>query len=269
MHRVLITGAAGAIGTTLRDGLRGRYPVLRLTDIRPMSAALDGEEVVQADLCDFDAMAAVMEDVNAVVHLGGTSREADWDSVHANNIVGLYNVFEAARVNKVRRIVFASSHHVIGFYRREQRIADREPVRPDCRYGVSKVFGEAVARLYADKHGISAVCLRIGCFRPRPTDLRMLGNWISPADMVELARCSLEAPDVHFEVVYGVSANDRGCWDNPGGDRIGYRPSANAEQYAAGLLARMSAEDEPAVERSFHGGWCCGTEFDGDLTNID
>jgi uronate dehydrogenase len=269
MNRVLITGAAGNIGRTLREGLRGRYPVLRLTDIRSMDAAGPGEEVIEADICDAASTPALMQDVDAVIHLGGTPEESDWESVHANNIVGLYNVYEAARQAGVRRIVFASSNHVVGFYRRDRRVGDREPARPDSRYGVSKVFGEAIARLYADKHGISAVCLRIGSFRVRPTDVRMLSTWISPADMVRLAHCSLEASEVHFEIAYGVSANPRNWWDNRGAERIGYHPQDNAEQYADEVLAEMSPEDEPLVERLFHGGLFCGMEFDGCTDTID
>jgi uronate dehydrogenase len=269
MNRVLITGAAGNIGRTLREGLRARYPLLRLTDIRSMDAAGPGEEVVEADLCDAEAMLAVMQGVDSVVHLGGTPEESDWESVHANNIVGLFNVYEAARQAGVHRIVFASSNHVVGFYRRDHRVGDQEPARPDSRYGVSKVFGEAIARLYADKHGIAAICLRIGSFRVRPTDIRMLSTWISPADMVRLARCSLEAPDVHFEIVYGVSANPRNWWDNPGAERIGYRPKDNAEQYADEMMATMSPEDEPIEERLFHGGPFCGMEFNARIDDID
>jgi len=269
MQRVLITGAAGKIGNTLREGLRGHYLVLRLSDIRSLGEIVEGEEICQADLCDLSAMEEIMADVDAVVHLGGSPEEAPWESVHANNIIGLYNVFEAARRKRVGRIVFASSNHAIGFYRRTQRIDNQTPPRPDSRYGVSKVFGEALARLYADKHGISVVCLRIGSFRPRPADVRMLSTWISPADTIELIRCSLDTNDLHFEIVYGVSANDRSWWDNPGAQRIGFKPKDNAELYANEIFGQMSPEDEPEIERTFHGGPFCGMEFDGNINNID
>jgi uronate dehydrogenase len=248
----------------LREGLRGAYAIVRLSDIRPLGAAASGEELNQADLGDPAAMAAAMDGVDAVVHLGGTAVEADWESIHANNIVGCYHAFEAARRQGVKRIVFASSNHAIGYYRRAQRIGPTEPIRPDSRYGVSKVFGEALGRLYADKHGIAVVCLRIGSFQPRPLNLRMLSTWISHRDMVQLVRRSLDAPEVHFEIVYGVSGNDRSWWDNPGAERIGYRAQDNAEDYAAELLARQAPEDEPEIERLFHGGPFCGLEFDGD-----
>lgn len=269
MQRVLITGAAGRIGRVLREGLAGRYPVLRLSDIAPLGQPGRGEEIVPADLADLAQVEAAVRDVDAVVHLGGSPEEAPWAPILNNNIVGCYNLYEAARRAGVKRVVFASSNHTIGYYRRERRIAVDEPPRPDSRYGVSKVFGEALARLYADKHGIGAVCLRIGSFQPRPLNVRMLSTWISHRDTVHLVACSLEAPDVHFEVVYGVSANKRNWWDNPAAARLGYKPRDNAEDYAAEIFAQQAPEDEPEIERLFHGGPFCGMEFTGDTDRID
>lgn len=269
MHRILITGAAGAIGRVLRAGLAGAYPVVRLSDIAPMDDAGPGEEVVPADLRDLAAMERAMADVDGVVHLGGVPVENPWEPIHEANIVGCYHAFEAARRAGVRRFVFASSNHVIGYYRRPERIGPDVPPRPDGRYGVSKLFGEGLARLYADKHGLECVCLRIGSFQPEPKDVRMLSTWISHRDTVELVRRALDAPRVHFEVVYGVSANERNWWDNPGGERIGYAPRDNAEDYAAALLARMAPEDEPEIERAFHGGAFCAMEFTGDPDKIE
>lgn len=269
MQRVLLTGASGGIGTVVRHGLRGCYPILRLTDIAPLGEAGAGEELVNANLCNLPEMQAVMDGVDAVVHLGGTPEEAPWEQIHANNIVGLYNTFEAARRQGVRRIVFASSNHVIGFYRRTQRVGVDEAYRPDTRYGVSKVFGEAIGRLYADKYGLEVVCLRIGSFRPRPTNVRMLSTWISHRDMVQLVRRSLDARGVHFDILYGVSRNDRNRWDNPNAKRFGYHADDNAEEYAAEILKEQPPEDEPDIERLFHGGPLCSIEFDGDATKIE
>jgi len=269
MHRVLITGAAGRIGRTLREGLAGRFPVLRLSDIAPLGEAGPGEEIVPADLANMAQMEAAVADVDAIVHLGGTPEEAPWEPIHNNNIVGCYNLFEAARGAGVKRIVFASSNHVIGYYRRGRRLGIEAPPRPDGRYGISKVFGEALARLYADKHGIGAVCLRIGSFQPRPLNVRMLSTWISPRDTVHLVARGLEASDVHFEILYGVSANDRNWWDNPAAARLGYRPRDNAEDYATEILKQRSPEDEPEVEDLFHGGPFCGMDFSGDTDRID
>lgn len=268
MERVLITGAAGTIGRALRDGLRGAYPSLRLSDIAPLGEAGPGEELVPADLRDLAEVEVAMAGVDAVVHLGGMSVENTWEIVHEANIVGCYHVFEAARRQGVKRVVFASSNHAIGFYRRSERIDDTAMFRPDSRYGLSKLFGEGLGRLYADKHGIACVCLRIGSWQPKPQNLRMLSTWLSPRDGIHLVRRALDAPDVHFEIVYGVSANDRNWWDNPGGTRIGYAPRDNAEAVAEELEARMAPEDEPETERAFHGGPFCAMEFSGDLSKI-
>lgn len=269
MNRVLITGAAGTIGSALREGLRGTYPTLRFSDIAPLDAAGPGEEIVTADLRDLTQIEAAMAAVDAVVHLGGMSVENTWEIVHEANIIGCYNVFEAARRQGVKRVVFASSNHAIGFHRRSQRIDDTAMFRPDGNYGLSKLFGEGLGRLYADKHGIECVCLRIGSWQAKPLNLRMLSTWLSPRDGVHLIQRALEAPDIHFEIVYGASANDRGWWENPGGARIGFAPQDNAEAFAAELEAQMAPEDEPEVERTFHGGPFTGMEFSGDLSKIE
>src|SRR6478609_6631971 len=142
MNRILITGAAGKIGNTLREGMAGRYPVQRLTDVVPLGPARKGEEIVQADLTDLASVEAAMKGVDCVVHLGAIPGEDTWEKILPNNIVGTWNLFEAARRQGVRRVVYASSHHTIGFYRRERVIDQSVPPRPDGIYGVSKVFGE-------------------------------------------------------------------------------------------------------------------------------
>jgi uronate dehydrogenase len=261
--RVLLTGAGGKIGTVLREGLKGRYPVLRLSHRRPFGEAAAGEEIALADLEVLDQVVAAMEGVDVVVHMGGRGEEGDWPTVLTSNILGTYNVFEAARLCRVRRVVFASSNHVVGYYRRERRIGPDEPVRPDTRYGVSKAFGEALGRYYADKFGLGVICQRIGCFYPKPLDTRMLSEWISVRDMVELTRCCIEAADIHFEIVYGVSANTRIWWDNPAAARIGYVPQDNAEAFAGEVPA-----EQPGVECLFQGGRYTGLEFAGDPAEI-
>jgi uronate dehydrogenase len=266
-RRILITGAAGGIGEALREGLTGRYGCLRLADIRPLGEARPGEEVIAMDLRDLASVERGTRDVDAIVHLGGNSLEAGWDDIWANNIAGTFNLYEAARRCGVKRVVFASSNHVVGFHRREHTVGPDSPLRPDTRYGVSKVFGEGIARLYADKHGLASICLRIGQFRPKPTNRRMLSLWISPRDMVQLVQRSLDVEAVHFEIVYGVSANRR-CWyDNPGATRIGFQPMDNAEDYAAEIEAQTL--EEPALERAFQGGPFCSDEFDGDAGRIE
>ncbi|MGE5526039.1 MAG: NAD-dependent epimerase/dehydratase family protein [Rhodospirillaceae bacterium] len=264
--RVLITGAAGAIGSTLREGLAGRYALLRLADRQPLAAPGAKEEAVTCDITDAAAVAALMPDIDCIVHLAGVPREGPWEAIHPNNIVGTYNVFEQARLHGVRRIVYASSNHVIGYYRADRRVGVDVPARPDSRYGVSKVFGEALGRLYADKHAMSVASLRIGSFRKRPEDARQLATWISPRDMTELVRCAIEAPDYHYIVVYGVSANRRARWDNTDAQRIGYVPRDDAEQYAA-LFRDAGKPNDPAV--LFHGGGFCALEWNGNVDDID
>ena len=256
---VLVTGASGGIGRTLRTGLRGRFPKIRWSDIVPIDDVGPEDEAEVADLADLDAVTHLMRGMDAVVHLGGISVEDEWDALLPANIVGVYNLYEAARRAGVQRVVFASSNHVTGFYRRTQTIGPDVAPRPDSRYGVTKVFGEAIARMYADKHGIQTVSLRIGQFRPAPSNERMLSLWISHEDMVRLVIRSLEADDVHFEVVYGISGNARAWYDNPGGQRIGYAPEQNAEDHRD---AAMAAAKEPGVGRLFQGGPFCTDEFD-------
>jgi uronate dehydrogenase len=231
-----------------------------------VKASGPGEEAVRCDITDAAAVGAVTRDIDCVVHLAGVPREGAWDAILPNNIVGTYNVFEAARASGVRRIVYASSNHVIGYYRAQQRVGIDAPVRPDSRYGVSKVFGEALGRLYADKHGIGVACLRIGSFREYPQDTRQLATWMSPRDMIELVRCAIEAPRYHYITVYGVSANTRARWDNPDAALIGYVPIDDAEHYASVVPPDTARDDDPG--RLFHGGPFCGMEFSGDMSKI-
>lgn len=266
--RVLITGVAGGIGSTLRRGLKGLYPVIRLSDIAEVEPAGEGEELIPADLSDYDAVEAVVRDCDAVLHIGGIPHEDAWDAILRSNVIGTFNVYEAARRCGVKRVVFASSNHAAGFWRRSRTIGPDVPARPDSLYGVSKVFGEGVARLYADKYAISSVCLRIGQFRPRPTNVRMLSLWLSPADMVRLAHRSLEAEGVHFEIVYGISSNTRAWYANPGAERIGYRGEDNAEDYAAEVLADPKAAAEDDIGALFQGGPFCSDGFHGDPEKI-
>ncbi len=260
MTRVLITGAAGAIGRTLHAGLAGRYPLLRLADVREIAAIGAEQQPVRADLADFDAMLRVTDGIDCIVHLAGVPREGAWDVILPNNIIGTYNLFEAARLNRVRRVVFASSNHAVGFHPVSRRLDPDSLPRPDTRYGVSKIFGEALGRLYADKHGLSVACLRIGSFRERPEDERQLSTWISPRDMVELARCCIEAPEYHFLMLYGVSANTRSRWDNGDAALIGFCALDDAEAYAADVNREPAGD----VAARFHGGGFCALEFSGD-----
>src|SRR5271155_147440 len=253
-ERILITGAAGQIGDALRKGLRGSYSLIRLADIAPLGTAGAGEEIHSTDIRDIAALETAMAGIDCVVHLAGVPEEAEWEKVLSLNIEGCFNVFEAARRQGVKRGVFASSNPPLGFSRRGGFLRNPGAVRPASRYGVSKVFGEALGRLYADKHGMSVACLRIGTFRTpdRPIDARGLLTWISHRDMVQLARRCIDHQNYHFVTVYGVSNNLRSRWDNSNVKFLGYRPEDDSEIFAPEILAMGVKEDEVAAQ--FHGG---------------
>jgi uronate dehydrogenase len=250
IERVLITGAAGHIGRDLRAGLRRRYRLLRLLDVADQEPAEPGEEVVRADVTDDAALDAAMAGMDAVVHLAATPIDAPFDAILAPNIVGTQRVFDAARDAGVRRIVFASSHHTGGFYPRSRVTGPSDPPRPDSHYAVSKLFGEAVGRLYADKYGLEVACIRILAWADRPRAPRHLDSWLSPRDGVELVRCCLEAPALRFAVIFGVSANTRACVRNDDLGWLGWTPRDDAERFAAEL-----DDDEPeGLAKRLYGG---------------
>ncbi|SFD96593.1 uronate dehydrogenase [Sulfitobacter brevis] len=265
-NKILITGAAGGIGSTLRSALHPHCNLLRSSDIVDVQPATANEESFAFDLRDREAAMKAMEGIDIVYHFGGIPAEDNWEAIRDVNIEGTYNIYEAARLNGVKRVIFASSNHAMGFHRRETIVGQDEPTRPDSRYGVSKVFGEAVGRLYADKHGLETISLRIGQFRPKPTNRRMLSLWLSPADMGRLVVSCLTDRKIHFEVVYGISANKRGWYENSGNEMIGYQPQDSAEEYAYGLSGDALQEGE--VEAAFQGGPFCSDEFHGDIDDI-
>ena len=201
-HRLLITGAAGEVGSALRsllpEHLGGQFSILRLTDNRDLGEAQAGEELAPADLTDFDAVLKVMQGVDAVIHLGGIADEDTYANIRAVNMDGTYNVLEAARQAGVRRVAFASSIHTVGFYPRSETISPTVPVRPDTYYGVSKVFGEALGRMYWERYGLEFVGVRICSFQPRPKDRRHLSTWLSPRDAAQLFARAVTALDVGF-----------------------------------------------------------------------
>src|SRR6516162_5746127 len=237
MQTVLVTGAAGGIGTRLRQMLKGAYPNIRLSDLRRPADLAPDETFVEADLASMTEVENAVAGVQGIVHLGGFSVEGSWDTILQSNIIGCYNLFEAARRQRVKRIVFASSNHAVGFYPRKRRIGVDAPVRPDSRYGVSKAFGEAIGALYAFKHGLRVTCIRIGNFGDTPLDVRRLSIWLKPEDLVQLVRIGLEHPDLRYEIFFGASDNARGFWDNEAAFRYGYRPTGRAEDYAEAAIA--------------------------------
>jgi uronate dehydrogenase len=242
---VLITGAAGSVGGHLRRELAARYD-LRLSDIRPLGDRGARERFARANLARLSDALRVTKGVDAIIHLGGYSVEGPWADILEANIVGCYNVFEAARRNGVKRLLFATSNHAVGFYRRDETIDHRVPARPDGRYGLSKVFGEALGSLYADKYGLEVFCMRLGNVAPAPVDARRLSIWLSPRDLAQLCAIGLEHADVRFEVVYGISGNTRRWYDNANAERLGYRPRDDSEPHAAKIFAREPPGDPVA-----------------------
>ena len=265
MQTVLVTGAAGGIGARLRQLLKGVYRELRLSDIKRPSDLGPDETFVAADLASLAEVERAVAGVDGIVHLGGFSVEGPWETILQANIIGCYNLFEAARRQGVERVVFASSNHAVGFYPRQRRIGVDEPVRPDSRYGVSKAFGEALAALYAYKHGLRVTCLRIGNVGDVPADRRRLSIWLAPEDLVQLIRIGLEHPDVRYEIFYGASDNARGWWDNSAAFRLGYRPQYRAEEHSAEALAADAKLPPDAVGEWYQGGPYCSDEFDNGI----
>jgi uronate dehydrogenase len=264
-RRIVFTGAAGGIGTMTRPLLAAFYPGLVLSDkVKPKNLQA-GERFVAADLGKPGEVAAALEGAHSVIHFGGFSVEGPWDTILQANIIGCYNLFEAARQAGVKRVVFASSNHAVGFYPRKRRIGTDLTVRPDSRYGVSKAFGEALGALYSDKHGLAVTCLRIGNVGARPLDVRRLSIWVSPEDLVQLIRIGLEHPEVRFEIFYGASDNAAAWWDNSQAQKLGYRPTGKGEAHRAHAEAEQAKLGPDPVGDLFQGGAFCSMEFDNDV----
>ncbi len=265
---VLITGAAGLVGSGLRRELAQDALHLRLFDRQPVARLGQGEEAVIGDIGDLAALAQAMQGVHSVVHLAGCTTDADMEAQIAGNIRGAWNVFEAARDAGVQRVVYASSHHVVGYYPRNRRIGTDTLLRPDSRYGLTKAFGEQVGAMFADKHGLRVLCIRIGFVEDRPIDARRLAIWSSWRDLAQLVRIGMQHPELRYAVVYGVSNNTRSFFDNHTAFQLGYRPQDNAEDYAATVLAQAPAEDPALVGSHAMGGWAANNEYTGPIERI-
>jgi uronate dehydrogenase len=228
--------------------------VLRLSDVAPLGEAAAHEECVQADLADAQAVMDLVAGCDAIVHLGGVSVEAPWAPILKANIEGVVNLYEAARVHGVKRVVFASSNHVMGFYRQSEVVDALSPPRPDGFYGLSKAFGEDVARLYFDRYGIETACVRIGSSFPEPRDRRMLATWMSYDDLHRLVTACLTTPVLGHTIIYGTSDNAVSWYDNHLAKHVGYRPQDSSDGFRAAIYAQTPEPDltDPAVQ--FQGG---------------
>jgi uronate dehydrogenase len=248
--KIVLTGAAGGIGHDLREPLRARAHLVRLVDVEPVEEPQEREEPLTVDLGDLRGLSAAFRGMDAVVHLAAVPDEQPYEAIAEANLRGAFHVFEAARLEGVRRVVFASSNHVTGFYGRDVTITPSSPPRPDTLYGASKAFGEALGSLYADKFGLEVVCLRIGAYETEPPEGPTRPMWLSPGDMARLTWAALTAPDIRFHVVYGLSRTGSTWWANgEAAAAIGYRP----EDAIDPLDPRPGFQGDPFTARDFHG----------------
>jgi uronate dehydrogenase len=260
MTKVALSGASGNIGQVLRPALLERGVDLRSAGgRRPLTPLRPGEDILHGDLRDPVVVDQLLEGVDILIHISGTSVERPLPEIIENNLIGLHAVYEGARRQKVKRIVLASSNHAIGMHPVESRLALDCDFRPDCFYGLSKMWGEGMARMYWDKHGIEGISIRIGSALARPTEPRHLSTWLGHDDLQQLTIRCIEALDIGYLVVWGVSDNTRSYWDNAGAERLGYRPTQNAEDYAEEILGRPNPLD--AIARRYQGGGFVTQDF--------
>ena len=253
-EKLLLTGAAGGLGKALRQRLKTNCKVLRLSDRNDFGLAGEAEEVVLADLADAAAVDAMVAGVDAIIHLGGVSVEGPFGPILQANILGLFNLYEAARKHGVQRVVFASSNHVTGFYRQSETLTADHPPRPDGLYGVSKAFGEDLSRLYFDRYGIETACVRIGSSFPEPRDRRMLATWLSFDDLHRLITACLTTPVLGHSIVFGMSDNAVTWWDNSRARHIGYVPKDSSDVFRDAVYAKTVAPDLSDPVAIYQGG---------------
>ena len=258
MKRLLITGANGNLGKLCRARLGHLADTVRLSALDGLRDAAENEEIVHCDLGDKDAVLSLVEGCDGIVHMGGQSVEADWETVRHSNIDGMVNLYEAARKSStLPRIIFASSNHAIGFHEQNTRLDSQSPTRPDSLYGVSKVFGEALASMYYDKFGIETASIRIGSCFPEPKNHRMLSTWLSFDDFVLLIERIFMVSRLGCPIIYGASANAASWWDNRDVAYLGWCPKDNAEVFRAQLDAAMSSPHADDPTALYQGGTFC------------
>jgi uronate dehydrogenase len=258
-NRILITGAAGSLGSHLHQNLAHLAGTLRLTDIKPMGEAAANEEIVVCDLSDKAAAMAVTKDCDAILHFAGHPREQTPDEILTDTLPAACYIYEGARLNGCKRVIYASSIHAVGFCNVEDVPDTRVPQRPDTFYGLTKTFTENLASLYWDKYGLETVALRIcSCF-PEPADRRMLWSWLSFTDCVRLTEAALTAPRVGFSVIYGTSDNAQRGVSNIHASHIGFRPQDSADGFAADVMARTERPDPHARGTRVVGGHFAAT----------
>lgn len=268
MKMIALSGAGGQLGSVVRAALVARgVPLRSAAGSRPLVPLVEGEDVMHGDLRDPATVDRLLDGVDVLIHFAGTSVERPLPEIIDNNLRALVEVYEGARRQGVRRVVFASSNHAIGMYPVTDHLGLDCALRPDGFYGLSKVWGEALARMYWDKHGIESICVRIGSCVERPTEPRHLSTWFGHRDLLHFLDRCVQAQDVGFITVWGVSANTRSWWDNSGAERLGYQPTQNAEDYAEAILARPNPLD--ALGQRFQGGGFVGIDYSRTTDAVD
>ena len=256
-ERILITGANGRLGSELRKGLAELAKTIRLGAREPFDDLAENEEQAVFDLSDMVATIAATEGCDAIVHYGGAPLESPWQTILDSNIRGSYHIYEGARKHSVKRVVYASSVHAIGYYEVSAHIGVNAPVRPDSLYGVSKNFVESLSRLYWDKFGIESACLRIFSSFPEPADRRMLWSYLSFDDCVRLTAAALTAPWIGHTISFGISNNKVKVVDNADANHLGFIPRDSSEPWREAIEARTEASDPNAPSVKYLGGWFC------------
>ncbi len=250
MTKVALSGASGIMGRTLRVELHKRSVDLRSAGGRQrLEPLFEGEDVMHGDLREPSVVDRLLNGVDVLIHLAGVSVERPLPEIIEHNLSALYQVYEGARRNRVRRVIFASSNHAFGMYSVNDKLKLDAAFRPDGFYGLSKVWGEAMARMYWDKHGIEGISVRIGTAMGRPPDnVRHLSTWFGTEDLLQLMLQCINVPDVGYMEVWGVSSNTRSYWDNAGAEKLGFVPVQNSEVYAAEILKQPNSLDPIAQQ---------------------
>ena len=253
MTMVALSGASGGIGQVLRPALLSMGFSLRSAGgRRALTPVAPEEDVCHGDLRDPAFVDRLLTGVDVLIHMAATSVERPLPEVIENNLVGLHAIYEGARRHRVRRIVFASSNHAVGMHSVDSKLGVDCDLRPDGWYGLSKVWGEGMTRMYWDKHGIEGISVRIGTAIAKPLEFRHLSTWLGLEDLAQLMHRCITVPDIGYLVVWGVSANTRSYWDNSGAAALGYQPVQNSEDYAAEILAQPNPLDK--VAQRYQGG---------------
>jgi len=264
--KILVTGVSGHLGGMLFNSLSTiGYKNLIGTDLKKKNIKKN-QKFILGNLKNFKTTIKMTKGVHAIVHFGAIPIEDTQQNILNNNIIGTYNLFEAARINKVKRIIFASSNHAIGFHRRTSRLNELSTQRPDSHYGLSKAFGENLSRLYADKFNIKSMCIRIGSCLKTPEDRRHVSTWISYADLTQLVDIGIKHKLIHHEIVYGVSKNKKSWWNNSRAYKLGYKPKDSVDRFNINSLSKNEYKDQMAL--LFQGGVFTSANFKGNIKKI-